>query len=204
MDIFGVAAAIIAGDFRLHLRTAAAHRTVGRASARIDDILFVAGRAAGAERSRVAFDIAAAALAIVFVAGNVGRLLEDIEWIEAGRSGVCHRRSNVGQTAADVANAAHDAAADIGHAAGDISDRIEKPWQQLDGHKPEADAGADRSFLQDVLALFVGISLVSSIIFVPLNKFYFSRRYGIYLIGLYVVFLVTCILIECKVITNPF
>ncbi len=61
-----------------------------------------------------------------------------------------------------------------------------------------------QSFLQDVLALFVGISLVSSIIFVPLNKFYFSRRYGIYLIGLYVVFLVTCILIECKVITNPF
>jgi len=61
-----------------------------------------------------------------------------------------------------------------------------------------------QSFLQDVLALFVAISLVSSIIFVPLNKFYFSRRYGIYLIGLYVVFLVTCILIECKVITNPF
>ncbi len=61
-----------------------------------------------------------------------------------------------------------------------------------------------RSFLQDILALFVGISLVSSLIFVPLNKFYFSRRYGIYLIFLYAVFLVTCILIESKVIPDPF
>ena len=62
----------------------------------------------------------------------------------------------------------------------------------------------NRSFLQDVLALFVGISLVSSIIFLPLNKFYFSRKFGIYLIALYVVFLTVCILIESHVITNPF
>ena len=42
-----------------------------------------------------------------------------------------------------------------------------------------------KSLLQDVLALFLGISLISSLIFIPLNKFYFSRKYGIYLIFVY-------------------
>ena len=57
-----------------------------------------------------------------------------------------------------------------------------------------------KSLLQDVLALFLGISLVSSLIFIPLNKFYFSRKYGIYLIVVYVVFLTVCILVESGVI----
>lgn len=61
----------------------------------------------------------------------------------------------------------------------------------------------NRSFLQDVLAFFVGFSLVCTIIFIPLNKFYFSRKYGIFLIMVYVVFLTVCILIESDVLKNP-
>ena len=60
--------------------------------------------------------------------------------------------------------------------------------------------GIRRSLLQDILALFLGISLVTTLIFIPLNKFYFSRRYGFFLIGLYVVALTMCILIEAGVI----
>ena len=56
------------------------------------------------------------------------------------------------------------------------------------------------SLLQDILALFLGISLVSSLIFIPLNKFHFSRKYGIYLIALYVIFLTVCILVESGII----
>lgn len=56
------------------------------------------------------------------------------------------------------------------------------------------------SLLQDVLALFMGISLVSTLIFIPLNKFNFTRRYGFYLIGLYAIALIFCILIEAGVI----
>ena len=58
------------------------------------------------------------------------------------------------------------------------------------------------SLLQDVLALFLGISLVSTFIFIPLNRFNFSRRYGIYLLFLYVVALIVCILVEAKVIVS--
>lgn len=61
-----------------------------------------------------------------------------------------------------------------------------------------------KSFMQDVLAFFLAISLCSTLIFLPLNRFYFSRRYAIYLIAVYAVFIVVCILIESDVITNPF
>lgn len=60
------------------------------------------------------------------------------------------------------------------------------------------------SFLQDILALFTGISLISTIIFIPCNKFYFGRRYAVCLLIFYAVFLTVCILIESKVLKNPF
>lgn len=68
----------------------------------------------------------------------------------------------------------------------------------------DGDIEIKKSFLQDVLAGFVFLSLVLTIVFIPCNNFYFSRRYGIAMIGLYVVFLVTCILVESKVIKSPF
>jgi hypothetical protein len=54
-----------------------------------------------------------------------------------------------------------------------------------------------------MLALFLGISLCSTIVFIPLNNFYFSRKYGIYLFTVYAVFLTVCILIESDVIKSP-
>lgn len=57
------------------------------------------------------------------------------------------------------------------------------------------------SLLQDVLCLFLGISLLSTFIFIPLNKFKFSRKYGVYLIVLYFVAITTSILIESGVIS---
>jgi solute carrier family 24 (sodium/potassium/calcium exchanger), member 6 len=59
-----------------------------------------------------------------------------------------------------------------------------------------------KSLLQDVLALFLGVSLVSTLIYIPLNKFNFTRRYGYYLIGLYAIALTFCILIEAGVIKH--
>lgn len=52
------------------------------------------------------------------------------------------------------------------------------------------------------LAGGVAVSLVSSLIIVPLSGFHMSRGYGIYLIILYVVFLVLAVLIETDVIKN--
>jgi hypothetical protein len=51
-----------------------------------------------------------------------------------------------------------------------------------------------------MLSLFLGISLVSTLVFIPLNRFNFSRGYGVYLIVLYFVALIVCVLIEAKVI----
>jgi Ca2+/Na+ antiporter len=58
-----------------------------------------------------------------------------------------------------------------------------------------------KSLLQDVLCLFLGISLVSTLVFIPLNKFQFSRKYGIYLILLYIIAITISILIESKIIS---
>ena len=52
------------------------------------------------------------------------------------------------------------------------------------------------------LAGGVTVSLVSSLIIVPLSKFHMSRGYGIYLIILYVAFLAIALLIETNVIKN--
>lgn len=61
-----------------------------------------------------------------------------------------------------------------------------------------------QSFLQDTLAFFLGVSLCSTLVFLPLNKFFFSRRYGVYLILVYIVFLTVCILIESGLIKKPY
>jgi len=44
--------------------------------------------------------------------------------------------------------------------------------------------------------LFLGISVLSTLIFIPLNKFTTSKKYGIYLLLLYVVFSVLSVLLE--------
>ncbi|CAF0867594.1 unnamed protein product [Brachionus calyciflorus] len=59
-----------------------------------------------------------------------------------------------------------------------------------------------QNFLLFFLALFLGISLLSSLIFLPFNNFYFSRKYALYLITIYVIFIIGCVLIESGVI-NP-
>ena len=51
-----------------------------------------------------------------------------------------------------------------------------------------------------VLAGFVGLSLVSTLIIVPLSRFKLTRAWGIYLMVLYVIFLVVAILTETGVI----
>ena len=51
-----------------------------------------------------------------------------------------------------------------------------------------------------MLAGFVGLSLVSSLIIVPLSRFRMTRAWGIYLVVLYVIFLVVAILTETNVI----
>ncbi|XP_045173122.2 mitochondrial sodium/calcium exchanger protein-like isoform X3 [Mercenaria mercenaria] len=51
-----------------------------------------------------------------------------------------------------------------------------------------------------VLAGFLALSLISSLIIIPLSRFRMSRGWGIYLVILYVVFLVVAILTETKVI----
>ena len=52
-----------------------------------------------------------------------------------------------------------------------------------------------------VLAGFLALSLLTSLIVVPLSKFRMSRPYGIGLIVLYVIFLVVALLTESNVIT---
>lgn len=51
-----------------------------------------------------------------------------------------------------------------------------------------------------VLAAFLTLSLISSLIIIPLSRFRMTRGWGIYLNVLYVVFLVVAILVETKVI----
>ncbi|CAF3623708.1 unnamed protein product, partial [Rotaria sordida] len=58
----------------------------------------------------------------------------------------------------------------------------------------------DQTLLQNVIAYFLFGSLAGTLIFIPLNKFYYSRRFGALLVIYYVVFLVIAILIETNVI----
>ena len=51
-----------------------------------------------------------------------------------------------------------------------------------------------------MIAYFLFGSLAGTLIFIPLNKFYYSRRFGVLLILYYVIFLVIAILIETNVI----
>ncbi|GFR93467.1 sodium/potassium/calcium exchanger 6, mitochondrial [Elysia marginata] len=53
-----------------------------------------------------------------------------------------------------------------------------------------------------VLAGGLGLSLVSTLIIVPLSKFHMSRPYGIYLLVLYAIFLLIAILTEVNIIEN--
>jgi hypothetical protein len=48
--------------------------------------------------------------------------------------------------------------------------------------------------------LCLGISLVSSLVLIPIFKFRFSRNYGRYLMALYVVYVLFAILIESNVL----
>ncbi|XP_064651702.1 mitochondrial sodium/calcium exchanger protein-like [Lineus longissimus] len=59
------------------------------------------------------------------------------------------------------------------------------------------------SFIQMILCGFLALSLLSTLIIMPLRKFHFTRGYGIYLIILYGIFLVVALLTETKVINVP-
>lgn len=52
--------------------------------------------------------------------------------------------------------------------------------------------------------IFLLISIVSSIILVPLNKFRFTKGHGYYLFILYFVFLIIEILLTLNIISIPF
>ena len=59
--------------------------------------------------------------------------------------------------------------------------------------------------IQLILALFLALSLLSSIIAIPLLlKFQVKRIYGAYLIGLYLVFVVVALLTETGVLLDGF
>ncbi|CAF2033558.1 unnamed protein product [Rotaria magnacalcarata] len=58
----------------------------------------------------------------------------------------------------------------------------------------------DVSLLQNVIAYFLFGSLAGTLVFIPLNKFYYGRRFGSLLIIYYVAFLVIAFLIETNVI----
>jgi len=56
------------------------------------------------------------------------------------------------------------------------------------------------SLLQNVIAYVLFGSLAATLVFIPLNKFYYSRRFGIVLVVYYIAFLAIAILIESGVI----
>jgi len=58
----------------------------------------------------------------------------------------------------------------------------------------------DKSVLQNVIAYFLFGSLATTLLFIPFNKFFYSRGFGVFLVIFYVVFLVIAILIETNVI----
>jgi hypothetical protein len=58
----------------------------------------------------------------------------------------------------------------------------------------------DKSLLQNVIAYFLFGSLAGTLLFIPLNKFFYSRRFGSGLIIYYIAFLTIAILIETNVI----
>ncbi|CAF0979897.1 unnamed protein product [Adineta steineri] len=66
--------------------------------------------------------------------------------------------------------------------------------------KTGAPYAIDKSLLQNVIAYFLFGSLAGTLLFIPLNKFFYSRRFGLVLIAFYVAFLALAILIETHVI----
>ncbi len=52
----------------------------------------------------------------------------------------------------------------------------------------------------NVLILALLVSLVSSLVFLPLHRFRTSRPYAVYLLCLYVAFLILAVLVEMHVI----
>lgn len=53
--------------------------------------------------------------------------------------------------------------------------------------------------LQNVIAYFLFGSLTGTLLYIPLNKFHYGRRFGAVLIIYYAIFLVLAILIETNV-----
>ncbi|CAF0784595.1 unnamed protein product [Adineta steineri] len=66
--------------------------------------------------------------------------------------------------------------------------------------KTGAPYAIDKSLLQNVIAYFLFGSLAGTLLFIPLNKFFYSRRFGLVLIAFYVAFLALAILIETHII----
>ncbi|CAH1803024.1 unnamed protein product, partial [Owenia fusiformis] len=60
------------------------------------------------------------------------------------------------------------------------------------------------TFIQVILLGFLALSLLSSLIYLVIFKFYISRGYGVYLICLYVTFLTVALLVETGVIDVQF
>jgi len=51
-----------------------------------------------------------------------------------------------------------------------------------------------------VLFVALGVCLISTLIIVPLTRFYMTRVYGLYLLVIYIIFLVVAILVETGII----
>lgn len=61
----------------------------------------------------------------------------------------------------------------------------------------------EATFQQILLAIFLGISLLSTFIVMPIMKFQMTRGYGFYLLTLYLLFIVTILLAEYQIIPTP-
>lgn len=60
----------------------------------------------------------------------------------------------------------------------------------------------NKTLLQNVLAYFLFGSLAGTLIFIPLNRFFYNRKFGVVLVTYYAAFLVVAILIESNVIKH--
>jgi len=60
----------------------------------------------------------------------------------------------------------------------------------------------NKTLLQNVLAYFLFGSLAVTLVFIPLNRFFYNRKFGVALITYYTAFLVVAILIETNVIKH--
>lgn len=67
----------------------------------------------------------------------------------------------------------------------------------------KATLGEDTANL-NLTFIFLLLSIISSIILVPLNKFRFTKGHGYYLFTLYFVFLIIEILLTLNIISIPF